>query len=179
LYNLLPIKYLYDRRNQYRRQFLNNYLVEVCLKENSTASIPKMKEYILNFLLNYKFKNKIDINFDEDEYLTKNIYSIIISNQIDFYLIEKKKINYEILIFQYSKEEGEEEINEEEESIPACKQWSLPNLEFHNLWESLVFDEDIKNDLLNYSSTSMIFSDKMVDSNLISWNRVILLHGVK
>lgn len=33
--------------------------------------------------------------------------------------------------------------------------------------------------LLDYVSTTMYFSDKNVDSNLISWNRVVLLHGMK
>lgn len=31
--------------------------------------------------------------------------------------------------------------------------------------------------LLDYVTTTMFFSDKNVDSNLISWNRVVLLHG--
>lgn len=31
--------------------------------------------------------------------------------------------------------------------------------------------------LLDYVTTTMYFSDKNVDSNLISWNRVVLLHG--
>lgn len=38
----------------------------------------------------------------------------------------------------------------------------------------------IKNDLfqlLNYIETTMEFSNKNVDSNIISWNKVVLLHG--
>lgn len=31
--------------------------------------------------------------------------------------------------------------------------------------------------LLDYVSTTIFFSDKNVDSNLIAWNRVVLLHG--
>lgn len=31
--------------------------------------------------------------------------------------------------------------------------------------------------LLDYVSTAIFFSDKNVDSNLVSWNRVVLLHG--
>lgn len=31
--------------------------------------------------------------------------------------------------------------------------------------------------LLDYVTTTIYFSDKNVDSNLISWNRVVLLHG--
>lgn len=31
--------------------------------------------------------------------------------------------------------------------------------------------------LLDYVTTTLLFSDKNVDSNLIAWNRVVLLHG--
>lgn len=31
--------------------------------------------------------------------------------------------------------------------------------------------------LLNYATTTLLFSDKKVNSTIISWNRVILLHG--
>lgn len=31
--------------------------------------------------------------------------------------------------------------------------------------------------LLDYVSTAIFFSDKNVDSNLVAWNRVVLLHG--
>lgn len=33
------------------------------------------------------------------------------------------------------------------------------------------------NQLLDYVMTTLLFSDKNVDSNLITWNRVVLLHG--
>jgi hypothetical protein len=31
--------------------------------------------------------------------------------------------------------------------------------------------------LLNYAATTLLFSDRKVDTNVISWNKVILLHG--
>lgn len=83
--------------------------------------------------------------------------------------------------------------------------------EFHGIWESLVYEGEVKTQvnkknvmavkrleemvtysnfytaelhivfislqLLDYVTTTMYFSDKNVDSNLISWNRVVLLHG--
>jgi len=53
----------------------------------------------------------------------------------------------------------------------------LPAREFDGLWDSLVFDGDIKECLLAYVSTALLFSDQKVDPNIISWNRVVLLHG--
>lgn len=49
--------------------------------------------------------------------------------------------------------------------------------EFHGIWESLVYESGVKTQLLDYVSTTIYFSDKNLDSNLISWNRVVLLHG--
>ncbi|MEJ1275877.1 thyroid hormone receptor interactor 13 [Cricetulus griseus] len=49
--------------------------------------------------------------------------------------------------------------------------------EFHGLWDSLVYDVEVKSHLLDYVMTALLFSDKNVDSNLITWNRVVLLHG--
>lgn len=31
--------------------------------------------------------------------------------------------------------------------------------------------------LLDYVMTTLLFSDRNVDSNLVTWNRVVLLHG--
>ena len=36
---------------------------------------------------------------------------------------------------------------------------------------------DVKTQLLRYATTSMLFADRKVDANLVSFNRVILLHG--
>ncbi|MED6285796.1 Pachytene checkpoint protein 2 [Characodon lateralis] len=49
--------------------------------------------------------------------------------------------------------------------------------EFHGIWESLIYETGVKAKLLDYVTTTIYFSDKNVDSNLISWNRVVLLHG--
>lgn len=42
---------------------------------------------------------------------------------------------------------------------------------------SLVYEDDIKTNLLNYIATTLLFSDAKVDFNLVSWNRLVLLHG--
>lgn len=42
---------------------------------------------------------------------------------------------------------------------------------------SLVYDESIKSDLLNYATSAFIFSLNNVNPSIISLNRVLLLHG--
>ncbi|CAM9107631.1 unnamed protein product [Discosporangium mesarthrocarpum] len=64
-----------------------------------------------------------------------------------------------------------------EEEVPACDQWLLPSAKLQGLWESLVLERGIKNHLLEYATTAMLFTDKGVSKNVISWNRVVLLHG--
>lgn len=83
----------------------------------------------------------------------------------------------QIHVYQLNEEGAAEEMADDSEDIPACKQWMLPSLDFHGMWGSLVFDDGIKRNLLEYASTTMLFSDKMVNTQLINWNRVILLHG--
>lgn len=43
--------------------------------------------------------------------------------------------------------------------------------------DSLIYEDNIKTSLLNYISTTLLFSDAKVDFNLVSWNRLVLLHG--
>ncbi len=59
----------------------------------------------------------------------------------------------------------------------TCREWQLPSRQFHGLWESLVYDTEIKPRLLQYAFSALLFADRHVNNQLISWNRVVLLHG--
>lgn len=63
------------------------------------------------------------------------------------------------------------------EELPSAEIWSLPCQEFHGLWGSLIYDTRVKEDTLNFVETAFEFTDRNVDTNLISCNRVVLLHG--
>ena len=63
------------------------------------------------------------------------------------------------------------------QAITGCREWQLPSRHFHGLWESLVYDSEIKLRLLQYAFSALLFADKRVNNQLISWNRVVLLHG--
>ena len=66
---------------------------------------------------------------------------------------------------------------EDEENAIAATNWVLPSREIQGDWDALIYDSDVKKSLLNYLQTTLHFSDRGVDPRLISWNRVILLHG--
>ncbi|KAK9812929.1 hypothetical protein WJX72_005914 [[Myrmecia] bisecta] len=79
-------------------------------------------------------------------------------------------------VFQLS-EEGAADAEQSGDNVPSYREWALPAREFHQQWESLVYDSTIKQRLVKYASTALLFSDRGVNSQLISWNRVVLLHG--
>ncbi|ACO63793.1 predicted protein [Micromonas commoda] len=64
-----------------------------------------------------------------------------------------------------------------EDDIATYKEWVLPSRDFHGLWESLVYGDDVKLRLTKYAGNALLFSQRGVDPNLIAWNRVVLLHG--
>ena len=64
-----------------------------------------------------------------------------------------------------------------EEQVPASLHWMMPNLEFQGVWENLVYDTGIKSELLSFVETSLFLSDMAVDPNIVTCNRVVLLHG--
>ncbi|KAI8543788.1 hypothetical protein RHMOL_Rhmol08G0245800 [Rhododendron molle] len=56
-------------------------------------------------------------------------------------------------------------------------EWILPAKEFDGMWDSLIYESGLKQRLLRYAASALLFSEKGVDPFLISWNRIILLHG--
>lgn len=44
---------------------------------------------------------------------------------------------------------------------------------FNEVWESLVLEQGVKNHLLEYASTALLFTGKGVSKNVISWNRFV------
>lgn len=54
----------------------------------------------------------------------------------------------------------------------------LPSQEYRGICASLVFEDDEINELLDYIETTFLFRQYKLDTSLISFNRLILLHGV-
>ncbi|KAH9938420.1 P-loop containing nucleoside triphosphate hydrolase protein [Fomitopsis serialis] len=69
------------------------------------------------------------------------------------------------------------EMDGEMERNHGASVCELPALAWEGLWESLIYSDDIKSKLLDYIYATVIFSDADVDFNVVSWNRVVLLHG--
>lgn len=70
--------------------------------------------------------------------------------------------------------------DEEEDEISAEKSATvldLPSTATDGLWDTLVYDDAIKNGLLSYINTTLRFSQHDVDAHIVAWNRIVLLHG--
>ncbi|KAL8165810.1 UNVERIFIED_CONTAM: Pachytene checkpoint protein 2 [Gekko kuhli] len=148
-----------------------------------TAKKEEIKGRILGLLNrhNIVFGDYKWTEFD-DVFLTNNVQSVAVVDT-ELKLKERQPIYLSecslfIHIFHLNEEgPSTENLEEENENIIAANHWVLPAAEFHGLWESLVYEDEVKSDLLDYVTTTLLFSDRNVNSNLISWNRVVLLHG--
>ncbi|KAM4579844.1 pachytene checkpoint protein 2 homolog isoform 1-T1 [Odontesthes bonariensis] len=166
-----------DRMEVTNKQNIN---VEVHVKSLSTAKLPEVRMYVQDLLNRHSmvFGNYRWTEFDE-EFLRKNVESVAIVDLEEMITqpIDLKSCSVFIHIFTLN-EDGPSMLSlEEDEELSAANHWLLPAAEFHGIWESLVYETGVKFKLLDYVTTTIYFSDKNVDSNLISWNRVVLLHG--
>lgn len=65
----------------------------------------------------------------------------------------------------------------DDEWTAACDNLSLPHQSLDGTWDSLILVRDIKRHLLEYALSTLLFSDRGVSSHIVSWNRLLLLHG--
>lgn len=61
--------------------------------------------------------------------------------------------------------------------VMAASVIDLPSQTIEGSWENLIYDGDIKTAMLSYIYATILLSDSCVDLNVISWHRVVLLHG--
>lgn len=94
---------------------------------------------------------------------------------------DTKNTRVQVHVFWMNEEEPVleelEPTSSDDDFTPACDNWSLPNSLLDGLWETLIFDRAIKSSLLNYARSALYFSSQQVSPHLVSWNRLILLHG--
>uniref|UniRef100_A0A8C6W8E3 Pachytene checkpoint protein 2 homolog n=1 Tax=Nannospalax galili TaxID=1026970 RepID=A0A8C6W8E3_NANGA len=157
--------------------------VEVLQRGGSTAKKEDIRQSVSKLLNrhNIVFGDYTWTEFDEP-FLTRNVQSVsIVDTELkakDPQPIDLSVRTVVLHIFQLNEDgPSSENLEEETENIIAANHWVLPAAEFHGLWDSLVYDVEVKSHLLDYVTTTLLFSDRNVDSTLITWNRVVLLHG--
>lgn len=155
------------------------YHVEVLQNPSSTARSEVIKERVRKFLM-CEATVYGDTTFTEftDGFLTEHVKAVSVCDT-DLVSKERQSIlkNCKLAIHVFQLHDDGPATEELEDDIAAANHWLLPSDDFHGMWESLIFDSDVKAQLINYAMTTLLFSDRGVNSNIISWNRVILLHG--
>ncbi|KAI5611992.1 pachytene checkpoint protein 2-like isoform X1 [Silurus asotus] len=152
--------------------------IEVQVKSQSTARRTEVRTHVMALLERHSLvMGSFKWTEFDDDFLTQNVQSVAIVDVEEQAPLDLKMSQLCIHIFSLN-DDGPSTLNlDEEEALSAANHWLLPAAEFHGIWESLVYEEGIKTQLLDYVLTANLFSDKNIDSNLVAWNRVVLLHG--
>ncbi|KAL2340957.1 hypothetical protein Fmac_008897 [Flemingia macrophylla] len=158
--------------------------VEVSLKPSSTARIHDVRSAVERMLekrsLSY-IDGPIPVPVD-DTFLADNVQRICVcgcdtdermhnDNVLLFWQVKPV-----VHVFQLSEEGPCEDISSDGQSS-SFNEWMLPAKEFDGMWESLIYESGLKQRLLRYAASALLFTEKGVDPFLVSWNRIILLHG--
>ncbi|KAF5290495.1 hypothetical protein FQA39_LY03599 [Lamprigera yunnana] len=135
-----------------------------------------------NFLQsNFIRPNTIISKFGDNKWLTNYVEYIIIGEQNAFEnkLVEFSQLRIKWFVYTVDKNGEHMEIHcdGDDETVQLAVVRLLPSEEYIRLWESLIYESNIKENLLNYAKTSILYSEKGVDCNIINCNRVVLLYG--
>ncbi|XP_073125283.1 pachytene checkpoint protein 2 homolog isoform X2 [Henckelia pumila] len=156
--------------------------VEVLLKPSSTARFDDVRSTVESMLEKRSMSyadGSIPVPVD-NSFLVDNVQRICICDT-DMW-VEKHdillfwQVRPVIHVFQLSEEGPCEEFNNDGQ-LASFNEWILPAKEFDGLWESLIYESGLKQRLLRYAASALLFTDKGVNPFIVSWNRIVLLHG--
>lgn len=156
--------------------------VEVLLHATSTARAEDVQAAVERMLetrsLSY-VDGPVSIPAD-NPFLLKNVRRIQICDTEEWIENHKVLLFWQVKpvvhVFQLS-EDGPGEEPSEDDTLSSFNEWSLPAKEFDGLWESLLYEIGLKQRLLRYAASALLFTERGVDPCLVSWNRIVLLHG--
>uniref|UniRef100_A0A803QXM8 Pachytene checkpoint protein 2 homolog n=1 Tax=Cannabis sativa TaxID=3483 RepID=A0A803QXM8_CANSA len=156
--------------------------VEVCLKTSCTARIEDVRLAVEKMLekrsLSY-VDGPIPVPLD-NKFLTDNVERIQICDTDEWVqnndILLFWQVTPDVHVFQLNEEGPSEDLSGDGQPS-TFNEWSLPAKEFDGMWESLIYEPGLKKRLLRYAASALLFTEKGVDPFLVSWNRVVLLHG--
>lgn len=162
--------------------------VEVRLRPISTASNDQVRAEVVSFLTaDETIQGETEVmDLTASSFLAANVDRIRIGEIASVRAhapINITDVKLEIHVYQPSSTDIVDEFSaadpnaDEGDETTAASVAELPNRSLDGVWDTLVYEDNIKSKLLNYIYTTLLFSDANVDFNLVSWNRVVLLHG--
>ena len=162
-----------------------NVTLNACLRPTSTATHEDVREQILAWLRRDSVTLRPSGGFlvlptgvdvlEHVDNVTVNYDEKLPGDDADP-IYDYEDLNLAVNVFQLNEDGAGEEMDGEDD-IATYKEWVLPSRDFHGMWESLVYGDDVKLRLTKYAGNALLFSQRGVDPNLIAWNRVVLLHG--
>ncbi|KAG6747116.1 hypothetical protein POTOM_049496 [Populus tomentosa] len=160
--------------------------VEVCLKPSSTARIEDVRLAVERF--DFRMLEKRSLSYADgpipvpidDQFLFENVQRISVCDSDEWVsnhdILLFWQVKPAVHVFQLSEEGPCEELSGDGE-LSSFNEWILPAMEFDGMWESLIYESGLKQRLLRYAASALLFTEKGVNPFLVSWNRLILLHG--
>ncbi|KAF2293267.1 hypothetical protein GH714_040636 [Hevea brasiliensis] len=156
--------------------------VEVCLKPSSSARVEDVRSAVERMLekrsLSY-IDGPIPVPVD-DPFIAQNVQRICICDTDEWAKSHEILLFWQVKpfvhVYQLSEEGPCEELSGDGQ-LSSFNEWILPAKEFDGMWESLIYESGLKQRLLRYAASALLFTEKGVDPFLVSWNRIILLHG--
>lgn len=123
-------------------------------------------------------ENFLDEHFFSDIQQINLIYNGDFDNDFRYWFtnsdLQKANLKFSIKVCELN---SDYLIQEFESDQPCSTHYLLPSTKFVGLWESLYFDEDLKDNLLNYIETLAFFAKSNVNNTLINFNKILLLYG--
>ncbi|KZS97522.1 P-loop containing nucleoside triphosphate hydrolase protein [Sistotremastrum niveocremeum HHB9708] len=158
--------------------------VEVRLSQRSTARLDAIRNLVRRHLeaeAHIRLSAPIP-GWKEVDILRENVESIAATeSSCPHLVIDTAHAIFEVHVYQCSSDNTGEELTsgggQGEEEVAAATVCELPSKAWDGLWNTLVYPDNIRERLLNYIYATLVFSDAGVDFNVVSWNRVVLLHG--
>ncbi|KAG1820399.1 AAA-domain-containing protein [Suillus subaureus] len=161
--------------------------VEVRLSTKSRRRVDVIQGLVRDFITNnydpIQLPSVLD-GWEVDPTLASSVDRIAVSESacpsISLHL---KNVSLEIHAYQPHETDAIEEYangtpgRDGEENVLAASVCELPCKAWEGLWDGLIYPDNIKLKLLDYIHATFVLSDAGVDFNLVTWNRVVLLHG--
>ncbi|XP_013137031.1 PREDICTED: pachytene checkpoint protein 2 homolog [Papilio polytes] len=157
--------------------------VEIVQQRHSNLKKNDLKEMVHTFLANFTNLRPgttlRSSNLEEEVKLVEHVEAITFcaDHDLDVVTSETDLIFHIYKLDSFGAETDTLSENSPGEEVAVADVWTLPTEEFYGLWESLIYDSKLKENLLRFVETSFQFSDRGVDHNIVGWNRVVLLHG--
>jgi len=156
--------------------------IEVVLKTECNISKKRLIGRLDNFFENVNLIEHTEFMTLSGTDLEDEVESLKICSEMKNKMsgnLPRGNVKFQYMIFKLNKDEAEEEDLAETggEEIVAASSTLLPSVSLQGLWESLIYDTNVKEKLLSYIQTSLFLAEKKVDPILVGVNRVVLLHG--